>query len=129
MTLLLDTHAFFWCVRRGARVPPHVVTALAGAPRRHVSDASAFEVSLKVRLGKFPAAGALCDQWSEALRALPAIALPVTTTHALLAGSLDWDHKDPFDRLLAAQALTEQLTLVTADNAFDTVPGLSVLRW
>ncbi|MDQ6526692.1 type II toxin-antitoxin system VapC family toxin [Nocardioides sp. LHD-245] len=129
MTLLLDTHAFYWCVRRGADIPSHVIEALHQAPRRLVSDISAFEVAFKVRLGKFPGAAGLRDRWAEALTQLPAIALPITTAHALRGGTLDWDHRDPFDRLLAAQALTEGLTLVTADAAFASVPGLSILRW
>lgn len=129
MTLLLDTHIFYWCVRRGADVPTHVADALKEAPRRFVSDVSAFEVSLKVGLGKFAEAAPLRDNWASALARLPALALPVTTEPALLAGTLDWAHRDPFDRLLAAQALTDELTLVTADDAFSSVPGLSVLPW
>ncbi|MFJ9317318.1 type II toxin-antitoxin system VapC family toxin [Pimelobacter simplex] len=129
MTLLLDTHAFYRTVRSTTPVPDHVRTALDEAPRRFVSDVSAYEVALKVRLGRFPAATALRDRWTEALTTLPAIALPMATSHALLAGSLDWEHRDPFDRLLAAQAILEGLTLVTADAAFGAVPGLSVLRW
>lgn len=129
MTLLLDAHAFYWTVRRESRLPDHVRTALQDAPRRFVSDVSAYEVALKVRLGKFPTATALRDRWTDALATLPAIALPMSTSHALLAGSLAWDHRDPFDRLLAAQAILEGLTLVTADAAFAGVPGLSVLRW
>jgi PIN domain nuclease of toxin-antitoxin system len=129
VTLLLDTHAFYWCLRRGADVPAHVRVALEAAPRRYVSDASAYEVSLKVRLGKFAGARPLCERWSDALATLPAIALPVATPHALVAGAMEWDHKDPFDRLLAAQALTEGLTLVTADRAFAAAPGVDILRW
>lgn len=127
--LLLDTHVFYWCVARGRSVPGHVVTALEAAPRRYVSDASAFEMALKVRLGKFPPAAALRDQWAAAVARLPALPLPIDTRHALLGGSMEWEHKDPFDRLLAAQALAEDLTLVTADAAFDAAPGLPLLRW
>ncbi len=129
MTLLLDTHVFFWCVRRGASVPTHVEEALRDAPRRFVSDVSAFEVSIKVGLGKFAEAVALRDNWSRAITQLPALPLPVTTEPALLAGTLDWSHRDPFDRLLAAQALTQDLTFVTADPAFNEVPDLTILRW
>ena len=129
MTLLLDTHAIYGCLRRGADVPAHVRVALEAAPRRYVSDASAYEVALEVRLGKFPGARALPERWRDALTALPAIALPVATTHAVVAGAMEWGHKDPFDRLLAAQALTEGLTLVTADRAFASAPGVDVLRW
>lgn len=127
--VLLDTHAFYWCVARGATVPPHVIEALERAPRRFVSAGSAFEVALKVRLGKFPGAASLRDSWTEARTRLSALELPVTTEQALLAGTIDWDHRDPFDRLLAAQALDRGLTLVTADRAFDAVADLRVVRW
>lgn len=129
MTVLLDTHAFYWCVSRGTQVPDHVRSALTEAPRRYVSDASAYEVSLKVRLGKFEAASALRDQWTTALATLPALPLPIETSHALIAGAMEWNHKDPFDRLLAAQAITEGLTLITADRAFASAPGVKLLRW
>lgn len=129
MTVLLDTHAFYWSVRRGESVPEQVLDALAAAEHRFVSDVSAFEVALKVRIGKWPEAAALQARWRDALSGLPARPLPLTTEHALLGGGLDWDHKDPFDRLLAAQAITEGLALITADAAFEAAPGLTVLRW
>lgn len=129
MTVLLDTHTFYWVVRTGTDVPAHVVEALTSAPRRFVSDVSAFEVALKVRLGKWPEAAALGARWRDALAGLPALPLPLSTDHALLAGSLDWDHRDPFDRLLAAQAITEDLTVITADLAFEAAPGMKVVRW
>ncbi len=66
---------------------------------------------------------------TDALSALAALPLPMSTPHALLAGGVAWDHRDPFDRLLAAQVICDDLTLVTADRVFDDVPGLSVLRW
>ena len=53
--------------------------------------------------------------------------LPVTTHHAHFAGKFEWTHRDPFDRLLAAQAYMENLTLITNDSAFDTLPWLHVL--
>ncbi len=62
MTLLLDTHVLYRCVRRDTTVPSHIADALGSAPRRFVSDVSAYEVSLKVGLGRFPEAAALRDR-------------------------------------------------------------------
>ncbi|MDR0284878.1 MAG: PIN domain-containing protein [Propionibacteriaceae bacterium] len=58
------------------------------------------------------------------MRRLRATVLPVTDEHGILAGHLDWSHKDPFDRMLAAQAVLEDATLVSADAAFDSAPGV-----
>lgn len=71
----------------------------------------------------------LTVRWLDAVQRLGAHALPVKTGHALLGGALEWSHRDPFDRLLAAQAIADGLTLLTAARAFDSAPGLSLLRW
>ena len=127
--MLIDTYAFFWTAHPGFDVPEHVRTAWQHADGLWVSDISAYEVAQKVRLGKFADAGVLVDRWMETLERLRGRALPVTTAHALAGGRLAWAHRDPFDRLLAGQALTEGLTILTADPAFDSAPGVDVLRW
>ncbi len=83
-----------------------------------VSSASAWEISTKHRLGKLPEA-------AEAVERLPALVqesrmepLPITLSHALLAGRFSVPHKDPFDRMLAAQSQLEGLSLATSDAAF-----------
>lgn len=93
-----------------------------------VSAASAFEIATKQRIGKLEAS-ALLDRWDDEVRTAGLVALPITAQHALVAGRVDWDHRDPFDRLLAAQALTEGLELVTVDPAFHAVPGLQTRSW
>ena len=93
-----------------------------------VSAASAMEVATKVRLGKFQAASVLVETWATHVSSIGAADLPVSARHALLAGQLQWDHRDPFDRLLAAQALLDNLTLVTGDAQLLTLPGLRVMR-
>lgn len=67
--------------------------------------------------------------YARRLKRLGAEPLPITDDHALLAGRVDWDHRDPFDRMLAAQAMTESLTLVTKDAAFTSLPGIRTLWW
>ena len=92
-----------------------------------VSAASAWEVSTKVRLGKLPEAEMLCDRFHDIVTRLRAETLAITATHALLAGRMVWDHRDPFDRMLAAQAMVDDLTLVTRDRALRDLAGLSTI--
>lgn len=128
--LLLDTHAVVWLVQAdGPPVPDRVRTAVSEASRVWISAVSALEVSTKVRTGKLPAAAPLVERWSSARRRLGADALEVTEAHALAAGSLPWEHRDPFDRLLVAQARLEGLTLLTADRAVLAAPDVDLLPW
>ncbi len=75
------------------------------------------EVATKVRLGKLEPARHLIETWSARVRDIGGDDLPLTASHALLAGSLAWPHRDPFDRMLVAQALSDNLTLVSSDAA------------
>ena len=128
MKLLLDTHAFIWIGGPEA----HRLSANA---RRAVEDrtneilvsaASAWEIATKHRLGRLAAGERVVRRWSEALSGLRALDLAVTSEHGLLAGSLDSPHRDPFDRILAAQAIVEGAQLVTADRAMHGL-GASIL--
>jgi len=131
VTYLLDTHVFVWLVSPPTGgVPEHVMEALdVPGSRCVVSAVSAFEVATKVRLGKFDAARDLVARWHHYVDRLGAQRLDLSSEHAIEAGRLDWDHRDPFDRLLAAQAHIDGLTFVTSDTAFDGAPGVSVLGW
>lgn len=129
MNVLLDTQAFFWSVHPSFEVPAHVRTLLGAETRVWVSDVSAFEVATKVRLGKFDDASFLVDTWDTALRGLGASPLGLTTSHAVTGGSMAWDHRDPFDRLIVAQARVEGLTLVTADRAVLRAPEVQLFAW
>lgn len=127
-TLLLDTHALAWAVGRPDRLSDRARSAVAD-PANHliVSAASAWELSTKLRLGRFPEAELLVAQFPSLVAELGAEPLPITDRHALRAGGLGWDHRDPFDRMLAAQALLEHATLVTRDDAFAALGGLDTL--
>ena len=117
VSYLLDTHVFLWLLGDPLRVPPHVLEAVR-QPRARllVSAVSAFEVSTKHRIGKLPGVGPLLFDWDRRVAAMKAEELPLLTRHALLAGALEWEHRDPFDRLLVAQAIQEDATLVTSDD-------------
>lgn len=127
---LLDTHVFLWALGEPARIPEPIRRDLAD--RRNdllISAASAMEVATKVRLGKLDVARHLVDTWSARAREIGADELPVTTAHALLAGAMAWTHRDPFDRILVAQALIENVVLVTTDARIGEVPGLRRVAW
>lgn len=118
MTLLLDTHAFLWAVME-PRLLSAKVRRLLEDPTTGtvVSTASAWEIATKFRLGKLPGAAAIVADYRAAINGLQARPLAIQDNHALLAGSLSHDHRDPFDRLLVAQAEIEGLTLVSKDRA------------
>jgi PIN domain nuclease of toxin-antitoxin system len=126
---LLDTHVVLWLLGAPDRVPLAVRDELADrANTLLVSAASAVEISTKVRIGKLDAP-TLPSTLGRRLSDLGMTPLPVSLDHALLAGSMRWDHRDPFDRLLVAQATLEELVLVTVDSAILAVPALQILTW
>jgi PIN domain nuclease of toxin-antitoxin system len=84
-----------------------------------VSGASAMEIMIKYRKGRLPQAEALAHDFTTVLGQLQCLALDVSFEHAVLAGSLDSPHKDPFDRLLIAQARIERVPLVSNEALFD----------
>jgi PIN domain nuclease of toxin-antitoxin system len=84
----------------------------------HVSAASAWEVATKVRAGKWPEAVDIAHSLGKVVLERNFMALSVTVEHGALAGFLPGEHRDPFDRMLAAQAITERMPLVTADPVF-----------
>ncbi len=117
--LLLDTHAVLWWFADDAALT-NKVKALIDDPANTilVSAASAWEICTKVRIGKLPSGGALCEDFSGYLQRHHFEPLAITVEHGRLAGRLDGAHKDPFDRMLAAQALIEDMPIVTNDAAF-----------
>ncbi|MDR2253997.1 MAG: type II toxin-antitoxin system VapC family toxin [Bifidobacteriaceae bacterium] len=128
---LLDTHVFLWLVGSPDRLPGALVAELADpATDIAVSAATAMEIATKVRVGKLPEAADLARpaDWGRAVRRLGARTADLTAPQCLMAGSLTWDNRDPFDRLLAAQAIALSVPLITADAAFRDLEGLTV-RW
>jgi PIN domain nuclease of toxin-antitoxin system len=120
MPLLLDTHAFAWWALEEKRLSRTASNAIREHPEIYLSAVVTSEISGKVRIGKWPEARVLFERFFETLRHYGMRPLPITLEHAHLAGSLASAHRDPFDRMLAAQATIEHLTLVTADPAFQS---------
>jgi PIN domain nuclease of toxin-antitoxin system len=126
--LLLDTHALLWTLLAPQRIPKATLDQIRDPGTELLaSAASAWEISTKFRLGKLDEAQAVVHGYSDHLRHLRARELPITSHHALTAGLLTWDHRDPFDRVIAAQCMIESIPLVTADQAIATFPGIRVV--
>ena len=128
MNLLLDTHALFWALTSPDRLGPGCRSQIEDSSVAvWVSPISAYEMAHKHRIGKMPEALAVLPRLADHIATMGALELPLTTNHCLLAGQLDWSHRDPFDRFLAAQALSEGCHLVSLDPAFASLGGLMTL--
>ena len=116
MRLLLDTHVLFWAIVDESQLSATAYAAVRSLRNEsYVSIASAWEMAIKVGLGKWPEAAALVDGFEHEITATGFRLLSISTRHTRIAGLMQSTHRDPFDRLLAAQARIEGLTLVTAD--------------
>ncbi len=123
--LLLDTHALLWTLLEPGRIPAATLAAVrAPGTTVYVSAASAWEIATKHGLGELGGAAAVVSGYQEHLARLRAEELPITGHHALTAGSLPWAHRDPFDRVIVAQAVLESLPVVTGDAALADFPAI-----
>ena len=121
--LLLDTHALLWWWSGDASLSASATAAIADAETTvFVSAASAWEIATKARLGRQRVLADAVSRFSELVAAADLRHLAVTHQHGLRAGGYALGHRDPFDRMLAAQAELESLTLVTNDPAFADFP-------
>ena len=126
MRLLLDTHALIWWLAGDDALSGRAREAIADeANTVAVSAASAMEVATKARIGKLPGATLLAQDFEAIIAAQGFTELPITIRHARLAGEMTIPHKDPFDRLLIAQAQAEGMVLVSSEVLFD---GFAVQR-
>ena len=120
MGLLLDTHALLWWLDGDSQLSVPAQDAIGDETNTvWVSAASAWEIATKVRIGKLPGAGYVAGHFGRILDEQSFRALPITVEHALRAGSLPGDHRDPFDRMLIAQTQAEGLTLISSESLFD----------
>ena len=117
---LLDTHALLWWLLDLAPLSPIARAAVGDADNEiFVSAVTAWEISIKYGQGKLPQAAALMTDLSRAIADEGFAELPVTVKNGEVAGTLPLHHRDPFDRMLIAQALGASLTLVSNEQLFD----------
>lgn len=117
--LLLDTHALLWWLLDSPDLSFNARSAIANSARRvWVSTASSWELAIKLKLGKLPFAADIVENLPRYLRKERFDILPIGLEHTLAAGALPGPHRDPFDRMLIAQAQIEGLQLVSRDAVF-----------
>ncbi|MCM3779597.1 type II toxin-antitoxin system VapC family toxin [Microbacterium hydrocarbonoxydans] len=126
---LLDTHVVLWLATDPERVPSTLRAQLTEAESVYVSAASPYEIAQKTRLGLLPHGGRVLTRWQPLMQLLFATELPLSAAHMRAAGELAWEHRDPFDRMLVAQAQLDGLILVTADERILAYPEVSCAEW
>lgn len=121
MRLLLDTHIFLWYIKNDRQLSKSVHSKILHASDVYVSSASIWEAVIKIKLKKLDVK---VDQLVEAVTKSGFSELPITTYHAAAVSHLPDIHRDPFDRILIAQAISEPLTFLTADTALKNYSDL-----
>ena len=119
MRYFLDTHAFLWWLTDDPKLSSVAREVISDESKVIlVSAASAWEIATKYPLGKLPIGEGVVARFNELVEADGFEHLPVTYLHAVKAGKYDVDHRDPFDRMLAAQSALELAPLISCDPAF-----------
>jgi PIN domain nuclease of toxin-antitoxin system len=120
MSLLLDTQALLWFLLDDPRLSSTAHKSITDADMSvYVSPASIWEIAIKISLGKYAIPMPFAAFWTKELHTNDFSLLPITIPHAARVADLPFHHRDPFDRLLIAQALEDDIPIVSNDNAFD----------
>ena len=120
MRVLLDTHVLLWTMNGDPRLSRKATEVIASLRTDvFISAASAWEVATKIRRGRLPEANALMADFPKSLNRLGFHQLHITVEHGQRAGLLPGNQRDPFDRMLIAQALTENMPIVSNEKIFD----------
>lgn len=123
MKILLDTHVFLWLNADDPKLTPSARKVINQAEEVHVSSVSFWELAIKISRGDLTAD---LEELKSALYANAFQLLPITVEHACATAALPWHHRDPFDRMLAAQAICEPLRLLTADRKLEAYTDLVI---
>ena len=120
MTYLLDTHVWLWLLAAQERIQPALLSELHDRRNRLLlSAASSWEIAIKWAIGRVPLPESPLTYVPDRMQRSGVLGLPVEHAHALQVSGLPRHHRDPFDRLLIAQAQLESIPIVTVDPAFD----------
>ena len=124
-TILLDTHTWVWSLFQPAMLSPAAQSAITSASTIYVAPCSFHEITAKHRAGKWDEVGGIIARVPQLSRAQGGIVAPYSAEMAMLSGGMDWPHKDPFDRMMAATAMELACPLVSKNAAFDSLIGHS----
>lgn len=119
MKLLLDTHAFLWFIEDNPRLSVDAKALLESDAELLISTASLWEIAIKTSIGKLTLTQPFETFLPQQLELNNITILSIELAHLAIVSALPFYHRDPFDRLLIAQAMNEQLPVVSADTAFD----------
>ena len=119
MSLLLDTHVFLWFVEEDPRLSSRTAEAIESEPELLLSVASLWQIAIKVRLEKLKLSEDYETLIPQQLNLNNIGTLPISFEHLTLVAKMPLHHRDPFDRLIIAQAMAEDITLVSRDKKFD----------
>jgi PIN domain nuclease of toxin-antitoxin system len=115
VNILLDTHTLLWLVSDPSKLEPAALEILSlPSTNVWVTAASAWEIGIKTRMGLLDGE-ILLSAWSDVIADMSTVELPIDSADAILASRLPWEHRDPFDRVIVAQALRRNLTIATRD--------------
>jgi len=128
LRLLLDTHTFYWWIGGKTLLSPNAQAAIANQQNeKYISVITIWEIVTKFRSGKEPGFGGIAADVAGAIAAQGFTELPITSSHAEISANLPYHHRDPMDRFLIAQAIVEDMTIVTPDGNFGSYSA--VLLW
>ncbi|WGT25478.1 type II toxin-antitoxin system VapC family toxin [Pseudomonas marginalis] len=124
MRVLLDTHVLLWVLTENPKLSSKARRLIENAAEIYVSAATFWEMAIKVGLGKLDAD---LDEIREYCLESGFVELPITSEHAIAVKDLEPHHKDPFDRLIVATAISEPMRLLTADTQIAQYTSLAIL--
>ena len=119
MKLLLDTQAFLWFLLDDVRLSVRAKTAIEQAGVLYLSSASHWEIAIKIALGKYALPEPFAQFMAREIVSNNMLILPIEISHTSQLTTLPFHHRDPFDRLIIAQSLAEELPVVSIDSQFD----------
>lgn len=123
-SILIDTHVFAWSLIEPGRMSLDVRSLLVGGSMVYVPPCALHEITTKVRNGKWEAMVPHSDRLDSLCMSQGFHIAPYTAKMAMRSGAMDWDHRDPFDRMIAATAIEMACPLISADVAFDDLASL-----
>ncbi len=127
MRLLLDTHALLWFSLDDPQLPASARSMIVDPGNKAlISPASYWELSIKVSTGKYQISSMFFRDLADQIDSGAFVLLPITTAHAEVVASLPFHHRDPFDRMLVAQAMVERVPILSADLALDAYPAARI---